>query len=205
MPDFLNLLKQQQNVTPNKSGSTAAPPNFNENIGAWTAPTKATHALLLVEESAEGDLVCEIPSHPEDRFRLGQINFSSLRPAAVVTFRLWCAAKVHNEKSWHLLPEIYWFLVFRLYSKDVTNIKNAFEGHSQSGIEFQFEPADGSLAVYTQRQIIRCHYLEAGLLLNYPDEQPSGFKHYGYREITNAIQQFIQIQPLARVAVNEAG
>ena len=203
MSSLLDRLYQEHSVRPNISGKSN-PPGFDEIGGAWTTATKAQHALLLLEESMEGDLRCQIPLRPTDRFRLGQINFTSLYPDAVVAFRLWCAARRYNQRDWRFLPDVSWHLAFRLYSKDVNNIKRTFEGHSQSGIEFRFAPGGGELAVYTQRQIIPCRYLQAGLLLNNEEDELIGFADYRYRDATDAIQDFVQIQPVTQSATESS-
>lgn len=199
MSSFLERLHQRRRVRLNISGKSA-PPVFDDVVGAWTTATKAQHALLLLEESPEGDLRCRIPPRPTDRFRLGQINFTSLYPDGVVAFRLWCAAKIYNEMSWRFIPDVSWHLAFRLHPKDVDNIKRTFEGHSQSGIEFRFAPDSGRLSVYTQRQIIPCRYLQAGLLLNNEEDELIGFEDYRYSDATDAIQDFVHIRPATQSA-----
>ena len=88
MSNFLEILYQKHSARPNISGKSG-PPEFDKNRRAWVNPTKAQHALLLLVAAQEGILRCQIPLRPKDRFRLGQINFTSLYPDAVVAFRLW--------------------------------------------------------------------------------------------------------------------
>ncbi len=197
MTSFLERLSDKHSVRPNISGK-GDPPAFDEASGAWTTATKAQHSLLLLEEASDGQIHCQVPPRPTDRFRLGQINFTSLFPEAIVAFRLWCAAKSHDETDWLFLPNISWHLAFRLYSVDVANIKRTFEGHSQSGIEFRFVPASGDLSAYTQGQIVPCRYLHAGLLLNNDESEKIGFKGYRYSDATDAIQNFLKVQPIAQ-------
>ena len=203
MSNFWDRLSQEHSVKPNISGAGKRP-EFDEIRGVWTTALKSQHALLLLEESEEGLLLCKIPPQPSDRFRLGQINFTSLKPEAVVAFHLWCAAKKYNQPHWKLLKDVSWYLVFRLFSKDVNNIKHAFEGHSQSGIEFRFEPESGDLAVYTQKKAVPCRYLEGGLVCSSAMENKSGFKDYTCSDVTFAIQDFVQIRPLTQTATESS-
>ena len=190
MSSFLERLYQERSVRPNISGRSD-PPSFDTTCGAWTTASKAQHALLLLEESIEERLCCQVPPRPPDRFRLGQINFTSLYADAVVAFRLWCAAKGSDQQDWIFLPDVSWHLAFRLHSGDVDTIKQTFEGHSQSGIEFRLTPERGELAAYTQRRIIPCRYLRGGLLLNHGESEMVGFKDYRYRDATDAIQSLV--------------
>ena len=203
MSSFLDRLYQEHSVRPNISGK-GNPPGFDGDGGAWTTATKAQHALVLLKESIERGLHCQVPLRPTDRFRLGQINFTSLYPDAVVAFRLWSAAKSYDQSHWQLLPDVSWHLAFRLYSKDVDNIRRTFEGHSQSGIEFRFTPENGELAAYTQGQIIPCRYLQGGLLLNNGESELIGFKDYRYSDATDAIKSFVQIQPVTQSSVESS-
>ena len=195
MSSFLERLYQEHSVKPNISGKSS-PPDFDRVRGAWTTPTKAQHTLLLLVKSTEGNLRCQVPLRPSDRFRLGQINFTSLYPDAVVAFRLWCAVRRYDQRDWRFVPDVSWHLAFRLHPEDVNNIKRTFEGHSQSAIEFRFAPESGELAVYTQRQTIPCRYLQAGLLLNNEEGDLTGFEDYRYSDATDAIRDFVQIQPV---------
>lgn len=197
MPNFLGRLKQLHNVQPNISGK-GNPPQLDKVIGAWTNAAKSQHALLLLEESREGNLICKVPPRPRDRFRLGQVNFTSLRPRHVVVFRLWCAAKNNSQQQWVFLSGVSWHLAFRLYSSDVVNIKKTFEGHSLSGIEFRFEPNSGELSVYTQQQCLPCNYLQGGLLLNDSESDNIGFERFNYGDATRAIQEFLAFEPLPK-------
>ncbi|MCZ0938190.1 MAG: hypothetical protein OXJ55_06115 [Caldilineaceae bacterium] len=199
MSDFWDRLFQEHSVKPNISGAGKRP-DFDEIRGAWKTATKAQHALLLLEESEEGFLQCQVPPQPSDRFRLGQINFTSLYPEAVVAFHLWCAAKKYDQSHWQLLEGVSWYLVFRLFSKDVNKIKHTFEGHSQSGIEFRFKPESGELEVYTQKQVVACSYLRGGLVCNNANEELIGFESYQYGDATAAIQDFVQIRPITQTA-----
>ena len=195
MPGLLDRLHERHRVRPNISGK-GDPPEFDTTAGAWVTASKAQHALLLLEHSLEGHFTCHVPPLPRDRFRLGQINFTSLYPDAVVAFRLWCAAKAHHDERWTFLPRVSWHLAFRLRSPDVEHIRRTFEGHSQSGIEFRFTPEDGALAAYTQRRIVPCGYLHGGLILNHGEDEEIGFRDYQYRDATEAIRDFIRVSPL---------
>ena len=197
MPNFLGRLKDLHEVQPNISGKSD-PPELDAIDGAWTNASKSQHALLLLEESKEGSLHCKVPSRPRNRFRLGQVNFTSLRPRHVVAFRLWCAAKNHNDQQWLFLPEASWHLAFRLYSNDVDTIKKTFEGHSLSGIEFRFKPMSGELSVYTQQQCLPCRYLQGGLLLNNSESHNIGFEAFNYGDATRAIREFLAFGPLPK-------
>ena len=193
MVDFLRQLREATHAQPNLSGLGARPP-FNPTTGSWTNATKSNHALLLVEEALDGTLDCSIPTRPDDRFRLGQINFSSLRPQGVVAFKLWCATRRIDEVEWELLEDHLWYLVFRLDSRDVADIRARFEGNSQSGIEFRFNPIDGRLAAYTQKQVVPCRYVRAAILACPPDEDVAGFDGHPYEEITNSFRSFLRLQ-----------
>ena len=199
MSSFWDRLSQEHSVKPNISGAGKRP-KFDEIRGMWTTALKSQHALLLLEESEEGLLQCKTPPQPSDRFRLGQINFTSLKPEGVVAFHLWCAVKNYDQLHWKLLKNVSWYLVFRLFSKDVNNIRQTFEGHSQSGIEFRFEPESGNLAVYTQKQVVPCNYLEGGLVCSSAKDEKIGFKEYTSSDLTAAIQDFVQIRPLTQTA-----
>ena len=199
MPDFLEHLNDKHKVKPNVSGR-GQPPPFDDEAGTWSVATKSPHVLLLIEESEDGRLVCQTPALPKDRFRLGQINLTSLYQANVVAFRIWCAAKHVDQPKWQLLSDISWYLAFRLDRRDVNTIKRTFEGHSQSGIEFRFEPKNGNLSVYTQKRVVPCAYLRAGLLLNNSDSDTIGFKEYQYHDATIAIQELLKIRSLTRTS-----
>ena len=203
MSNFLEILYQKHSARPNISGKSG-PPEFDRVAGAWVNPTKAQHALLLLVAAEEGVLRCQIPLRPKDRFRLGQINFTSLYPDAVVAFRLWCAARRYDQRDWRFVPDVSWHLAFRLHSEDVDSIKRTFEGHSQSGIEFRFVPERGDLAVYTQRQVIPCRYLQAGLLLNNRENELIGFEDYRYSDVTDSIRDFVRIRPFISSATKSS-
>ena len=203
MSNFWDRLLQEHSVKPNISG-TGKRPDFDEIHGVWKTATKAQHALLLLEESEEGLLQCQVPPQPSDRFRLGQINFTSLKPEAVVAFHLWCAAKKYDQSHWQLLEDVSWYLVFRLFSKDVNKIKHTFEGHSQSGIEFRFKPESGELEVYTQKKVVACRYLVGGLVCSSATDDKIGFRDYTCSDVTVAIQDFVQIRPITQTATENS-
>lgn len=195
MSSFLERLYREHNVRVNISGK-GNPPEFDELNGSWKTATKAQHSLLLMEDSSESRIVCRIPSAPKDRFRLGQINFTSLFPGSVVAFRLWCAAKAHDDELWTFLSRISWHLAFRLLPSDVENIRRTFQGHSQSGIEFRFTAHTGQLEVYTQRQTVPCRYVQGGLILNYDESMQVGFGTRQYGEFSQVIRSFIRVSPV---------
>ena len=198
MPSLLDRLRREHDVKPNISGK-GDPPSFDATTGAWEKATKAQHALLLLEHSLDGQLACIVPPSPSDRFRLGQINFTSLYPGSVVAFRLWCAGKANTESRWVLLSRVSWHLAFRLYSPDVDMIKSTFEGHSLSGIEFRFRPENGLLSAYTQGRVVPCGYLQGGLLLNHARNDEVGFRDYRYGDATQAIRSLIRVSPVRQL------
>lgn len=191
---FIEQLRAAHHVTPNISGKGQTP-EFDRNSGAWVTATKSQHALVRILFNGDSH-VAERPPAPPDRFRLGQINFTSMYSPAVVAFHLWCTARNQGEHLWTFLETVSWHLVFRLRASSVEHIRRTYEGHSQSGIEFRFVPETGELAAYTQSQVVACDYLAAGLMLNHDLATPIGLGAYNYGNATASIQKFLNVAPI---------